>query len=73
MQSSYGSAITHVQSGLKILHEINYNEKTRRHQHDVLRVSEIPYVSKEALEETFVRLDFQATQVRIPDAADYVF
>ncbi|KAM0256034.1 hypothetical protein ACHAQJ_005233 [Trichoderma viride] len=42
MQSSYGSAIAHVQSGMKILCEIKYNKETRRYQHDVLRASEIP-------------------------------
>ena len=73
MQSSYGSAITHVQSGMKILCEVKYNKEIRRHQHDVLRVSEIPYVSIEMLEQMFMRLDLQITQVRLPDCADYMF
>jgi hypothetical protein len=73
MQSSYGSAITHVQSGMKILCEVEYNEETRRHQHDVLRASGIPYVPIEMLEEMFVRLDLQVTQVSLPDCAGYLF
>ena len=73
MQSNYGSAITHVQSGMKILSEVKYNAETRRHQHDVLGVYKIPYVSIEILQELFVRLDLQATQVRFPDCADYVY
>ncbi|KAH8797619.1 hypothetical protein F5884DRAFT_687858 [Xylogone sp. PMI_703] len=63
MQGSYGSAIAHVQSGMKIMCEVKYNEKTRRYQHNVLRVSEIPYVSIEVLEQLFVRLDLQVTQM----------
>ena len=73
MQSNYGSAITHVQSGMEILSEVNYNQETRRHQHDVLGASGIPYVSIQMLEEMFVRLDFQVTQVSLPDCADYLF
>ena len=73
MRSSYGSAITHVQSGMKILCEVKYNEETRRHQHNVLGASEIPYAAIEMLEEMFMRLDLQVTQVRLPDCADYVF
>lgn len=57
---------------MKILCEIKYNEQTRRHQHHVLRVSEIPYVSIEGLAEIFMRLDLQVTQVRIPDSANYI-
>jgi hypothetical protein len=66
MQSSWGSAITHVQSGMKILTEVEYNQETRRHQHVVLRASDIPYIPIEMLEEMFARLDFRATQVRFP-------
>lgn len=73
MQSSYGPAITHVQSGMKVLCEVTYNKEIRRYQHDVLGASEIPYVSIEMLEEMFVRLDLQATQVRLPDCVDYLF
>ncbi|TVY16679.1 hypothetical protein LARI1_G006301 [Lachnellula arida] len=63
MQCSYGSAITHIQSGMKILCEVKYNEETRRHQHDVLGTSETPYIPIERLEEMFVRLDHQVTQM----------
>jgi hypothetical protein len=73
MQSSYGSAITHIQSGMKILCEVKYNEETRRHQHNVLGASEIPYLSIMMLQEMFVHLDLQVTQVRLPDYAEDVF
>lgn len=63
MRSSYGSAITHVQSGMKILSEVRYNEKTHCHEHDVLVASKLPYVSIKALEEMFMRLDRQVTQM----------
>jgi len=58
---------------MKVLCEVKYNKKTRRYQHDVLRTSEVPYVSIEMLEEMFVRLDLQATEVRLPDSANYAF
>jgi hypothetical protein len=73
MQRSYGSAITHVQSAMKIMCEVYYNEKTRRHQHHVLRVAELPYVPIEGFEDIFMRLDLQVTQVRIPDYTDNIF
>jgi hypothetical protein len=65
MQSRYGSAITHVQSGIKILCEVKYDEETRQHQHDSLKASKIPYISIGMLEEMFVRLDLQVSQVRL--------
>lgn len=73
MRSSYGSAITHVQSGMKILSEVTYNEKTHCYQHDVLVASKLPYVSIKTLEEMFMRLDHQVTRVSFPDYADCVF
>lgn len=63
MRSSYGSAITHVQSGMKILSEVKYDEKTRCYQHDVLVASKLPYVSIEVLKEMFMRVDHRVTQV----------
>ncbi|RDW65135.1 hypothetical protein BP6252_10786 [Coleophoma cylindrospora] len=63
MQGRYGPAIVHVQSGMKILCEVKYDEKTRRHEHNALGVSNIPYVSMEFLEELFMRLDLQVTQM----------
>lgn len=72
MLSRYGSAITHVQSGIKILCEVNYDEETRHHQHDVLKVSELPYISIDMLQDMFVRLDFQVSQVRLL-ACTYLF
>lgn len=73
MQGSYGPAIVLVQSGLKILYEVQYNEETRRYEHDVLGASEIPYVSLEVLQDLFMRLDLQVTQVRLLYCARYVF
>jgi len=70
MQSRYGSAITHVQSGMKILSEVKYNEETRHHQHEVLGAS--AYVSIGILEEMFEHLDLQVTQVRLPDCTNSV-
>jgi hypothetical protein len=67
MQSNYGSAITHVQSGMKILSEVRYNQKTRRYQHDVLVLPEIPFASIEMLQDIFVNLDLQAIHVSPPD------
>jgi hypothetical protein len=58
MQSSYGSAITHVQSGIKILHELQFNERNA-----ILEASKIPYVPMDVLEELMMRLDLQVTQV----------
>jgi len=66
MQNNFGSAITHVQSGLKILSEVKYNEKSRNHQHPTLRNSEMPYVAIKTIEETFARIDLQAIQVKLP-------
>lgn len=66
MQRSYGPAITHVQNGLKILCEITDSEKSPGSHHNVLRGPKIPYVSKDDLEQIFMRLDLRATQVRPP-------
>ncbi|KFY02918.1 hypothetical protein V490_00366 [Pseudogymnoascus sp. VKM F-3557] len=63
MLSRYGSAITHVQSGIKILCEVNYIKETRRHQHNALKVSKLPYIPIDMLQEMFVRLDFQVSQM----------
>jgi hypothetical protein len=64
MQSSYGPAITHVQSGMKILCEVQYSGQ--QPQHSVLEASAVPYVPMPMLEELFMRLDLQVTQVRPP-------
>lgn len=58
---------------MKILSEVKYNEQTHCYQHDVLRASKLPYVSINILEEMFMRLDHQVTQVSLPDYADCVF
>lgn len=64
MQSSYGPAITHVQSGMKILCEVQYDGQQPRHS--ILEASAVPYVPITVLEELFMRLDLQVTQVRSP-------
>jgi hypothetical protein len=58
---------------MKVLCEVKYNQEIRRYQHDVLGASEIPYASIEMLEEMFMRLDLQATQVSLSNYADYLF
>jgi len=73
MQGSYGPAILHVQSGMKILSQVQYNAITESHEHDVLGASEIPYVSMDVLERLFVGLDLQVTQVRRQYCAWYLF
>ena len=53
-----------IQSGMKILSEIKYDDETRRYQHLVLKISDIPFVSMEVLRQIFMRLDRQVSQVR---------
>lgn len=62
MQSSYGSAIKHVQSGMKILSEIQYNGQ--QPHHSVLKATAVPYVPMSVLDEVFMRLDLQMTQLK---------
>jgi hypothetical protein len=66
MQSRYGATITHVQGGMKILSGVEYNADMSLHQHDTLRVSQIPYISIKKLERLFMRLDLQVFQVSLP-------
>jgi hypothetical protein len=66
MQNRYGAAITHVQSGMKILSEVQYNASTGLHQHGALSVSQIPHISIKVLEELFMRLDQQVFKVTLP-------
>lgn len=65
MQGSYAQAITHIQSGCKILCEMEYNEQTKEHHHSVLVASKFPYVPILKLEELFLRLDLSVVEVRI--------
>jgi hypothetical protein len=64
MQGRYGPAIAHVQSGIKILDEIEYDEKSDSHQHVTLRYAAMPHVPMPILLEIFMRLDYQITDVR---------
>jgi hypothetical protein len=63
MQGSYAQAITHIQSGCKILCEMEYNQQTKEHHHDVLAASKFPYVPILKLEELFLRLDLSVVEV----------
>jgi hypothetical protein len=51
---------------MKILSEVKYNAETCFHEHDVLVASAIPFASMEMLEEMFLHLDLQVTQVSLP-------
>ncbi|PMD29888.1 hypothetical protein L207DRAFT_503376 [Hyaloscypha variabilis F] len=61
MQSAYGPAVAHLQSGLKILCEAQ--PKIQDHPPLSLTVSAVPYAPIEMLEEIFMRLDLQVTQM----------
>jgi hypothetical protein len=63
MQGTYGSAIAHLQSGSKIICEVQYDEERKSYHHGSLRSSPIPYVPMDSLEELVIRLDLQMTQV----------
>ncbi|KUJ06421.1 uncharacterized protein LY89DRAFT_603422 [Mollisia scopiformis] len=63
MQGSYGPAIAHIRSGNKILHELQYDETNKEYSHHTLEVSRNPYVPTNVVEDLFLRLDFQATQM----------
>jgi hypothetical protein len=63
MQGSYGRAISHLQSGIKILGEIQYDEETNSHRHEVLTCANSPHVPMSILLEMYMRLDYQITDV----------
>jgi hypothetical protein len=65
MQGNYAQAIAHIQSGCKILCEMEYNEQTKEHRHDVLVSSKFPYAPMETLEELFLRLDLSVVEVSL--------
>lgn len=64
MQASYGPAFAHIQSGIKILGEIQYDESTDMHRHATLRCASIPLVPMSVLLDIFLRADYQITDVR---------
>ena len=64
MQGNFGSAIGHIQSGNKILGELENDGQGKGYRHGVLRASGIPYVPTELLEDLFMRLDLSVAQVR---------
>ncbi|PVI00600.1 hypothetical protein DM02DRAFT_592558 [Periconia macrospinosa] len=63
IQCRYGAAITHIQSGMRILSEVECNPDTGLHRHDTLLVSQISYVPINMLEKLFMRLDCQVFQM----------
>lgn len=63
MQGNYGSVIVHIQSGMKILSEVKYNESNTRHEHRLLGDAVASYLPMTVLEEIFARIDLRATQV----------
>jgi hypothetical protein len=63
MYGSYGPAIAHLQSGNKIICEINFDVRSRTHRHDTLRTSHAPYVPMETLEQLFLSTSLHIFQV----------
>lgn len=60
MQGSYGAAIAHIQSGTKILREAQYGQLDPRRW----EVTHNPYVPIKTIEDLFLRLGLQVSQVR---------
>jgi hypothetical protein len=63
MQGGYAQAIAHIQSGCKILCEMEYNKQTREFYHDVLVSAKFPFAPIEVLEGLFLRLDMSVVEV----------
>ncbi len=57
IQSSYGPAITYIQSGMTMLSEVKY--KGQQSHHLCLEGLAVLYVPGEILEELFMQLDLQ--------------
>lgn len=66
MQGSYGPAIAHIRSGSKILHEMQYDNEKKSYSHQSLETPQNPYVPTDIMEDLFLRLNFQVSQVLIP-------
>jgi hypothetical protein len=66
MYGSYGPAIAHLQSGNKIICEINFDVRSRTHRHAALRTSPAPYVPMETLEQLFLSTSLHISQVSFP-------
>ena len=63
MRAHHGLALSHIQSGVKILSEVEFNSDGDQF-HSVLTTSRHPFVDFQELEIKFNRLDSQAAQVR---------
>lgn len=62
LRGHHGSALSHVNSGVKILSEVEFNDDGGQH-HGVLTTSPHPFVDFRELEILFNRLDAQAAQM----------
>lgn len=62
LRGHHGSALSHVNSGVKILSEVEFNNNGEQH-HGVLTASPHPFVNLQELEILFNRLDAQAAQM----------
>ena len=65
MQGCYGSAITHIDSGSKLLLEIQTDAGAKRPKYDLLKSSAISYAPIDVLEGLFMRLKLQVIEVPI--------
>lgn len=65
MRGHYGSAITHITSGLKILSELRANTSSASIS-GVSNLGRTSYIPTDVLCGLFTRLDMQAMVVRIP-------
>ncbi|KAI9808183.1 MAG: hypothetical protein M1825_004640 [Sarcosagium campestre] len=63
MRGHYGSALSHVDSGIKIITELNERDRLQDLSNRFLVPSQTPYVPLEILEMIFTRLDTQALQL----------
>lgn len=63
LRGHYGSAISHVQSGVKIISSAKESISPQANHSSSLKSSLIPCVSLETLKVIFARLDFQSNQV----------
>ena len=63
MLGSYGSALKHMNSGAKMLCEMESKEESNGSHCGLLRASTIPYVPMETLDNIFLRLNLQVSQV----------
>ena len=63
LRGHYGSAISHVQNGVKIISSVNEKLDSRSQQSISLKGYSDPCVPLEILQAIFARLDYQSIQV----------